>query len=158
MPMLATLRDATDRAAIEARLAKITPEHQGRWGRMTAPQMICHLTDSFKSVLGERTSTRPPRPAPLVGRTVLKWANMLTPIPWPHGLRTAAMVDPERGGTPPAEFERDVAELRAAIERFVRELPAMSKRSHFVFGKLTEWEWARWAWRHMNHHLRQFGE
>ncbi len=80
------------------------------------------------------------------------------PIPWPHGLRTAAMVDPERGGTPPAEFERDVAELRAAIERFVRELPAMSKRSHFVFGKLTEWEWARWAWRHMNHHLRQFGE
>lgn len=155
--MLASLADPRERAAIETRLASITPASERRWGRMTAPQMICHLTDAFRASLGERTGGKPMRPPPLVGRTLVKWGALYTPIPWPHGLRTTATADQERGGTPPVEFARDVAELRASMDRFVRELPAISQRTHFIFGTLTPWEWARWGWRHMNHHLRQFG-
>jgi hypothetical protein len=156
--VLPTLRDPGDRAAIEARLATLAPESQRRWGRMTAPQMICHLTDVFRGFLGERVGSKPARPAGLAGRTIVKWVGVWSPIPWPHGFRTSALVDAEKGGTPPAEWARDMAELRAATDRYVQALPMLAReRAHFAFGRLSEWEWARWGWRHMNHHLTQFG-
>lgn len=156
--MLPTLRSAADRAAIDARLARITPATQRRWGRMTAPQMICHLTDVFRGFMGERVGSGTAPRVGIAGRTIVKWIGVWSPLPWPHGIRTSALVDAERGGTPPAEFARDVAELRAATDRFVAALPMVAaERAHLVFGPLSEWEWARWGWRHMNHHLTQFG-
>lgn len=158
---LGSLLHTRDRARLDARLARVTPESDRRWGRMTAPQMVCHLTDAFRGALGERApaagSAGPPRRAPLLGRTVVKWAALYLPVPWPHGLRTAAAADAERGGTRPGEFADDVAALRAACERFWRGLPAVARRPHFLFGPLTEAEWARWGYRHVDHHLRQFG-
>jgi hypothetical protein len=50
-----------------------------------------------------------------------------------------------------------MARLRAAIDRFRGELPAMAGRSHYFFGRLSEREWARWGYQHIDHHLRQFG-
>jgi len=29
--------------------------------------------------------------------------------------------------------------------------------AHPLFGRLTTAEWGRWGYRHMDHHLRQFG-
>jgi hypothetical protein len=45
---------------------------------------------------------------------------------------------------------RDLAEIRDRL-RNLRERP------HYMFGPLSESEWARWAYLHMDHHLRQFG-
>ena len=152
-----TLQQPETRASIESRLASLTPDTPRRWGRMTASRMVCHLTDAFRGVLGERTGTAPARPAPLLGRTIMKWVALYAPLPWPRGLPTAAIADQERGGTPPTSFDADLAALRAVTGRFVRELPAVASRPHFVFGPLTEAQWARWGFRHMDHHLRQFG-
>ena len=148
-----------DRADLERRLSALTPDRSRRWGRMTAPQMVCHLTDSFRGVLGERTDPGAPQPppAPFIGRTVVKWAALYLPLPWPHGTPTAPSADQERGGTPPTEFARDMASLREVSDRFRRQLAVVAKRPHFFFGPLTEAEWARWGYRHMDHHLRQFG-
>jgi hypothetical protein len=155
--MQRSLLHSRDRAAVEARLAALTPDREGRWGRMTAPQMVCHLTDAFRGVLGERTSVGAARQPPLLARTVVKWAALYLPFSWPHGLPTAAAADQERGGTPPTVFERDVATLRTVTDRFINELPTVASRPHFMFGALTEAQWARWGYRHMDHHLRQFG-
>ena len=156
---MGTLLSDRDHARLEARLARLTPDHGRRWGRMTAAQMVCHLTDAFRGPLGERApaSGAPAVRAPFVGRTLVKWAALYVPLPWPHGLRTAAAADQERGGTPPGDFGRDMEALRAACTRFRRELPAVARRPHYLFGPLTEAQWARWAYRHVDHHLRQFG-
>jgi hypothetical protein len=122
---------------------------------MNASQMICHLTDAFRGSRSQLESGKTPRPASLFGRTLMKWWALN--LPWPHGVRTAAAADQERGGTPPTDFEADMAALRAETDRFVRELPALSGRPHYYFGPLTETEWARWGYQHLNHHLRQFG-
>lgn len=29
--------------------------------------------------------------------------------------------------------------------------------AHFLFGTMTARDWYYWAWRHTDHHLRQFG-
>ncbi|HJQ21395.1 MAG TPA: DinB family protein [Gemmatimonadaceae bacterium] len=125
---------------------------------MTASQMVCHLTDAFRGALGERTGDNPNHRAPLIGRTLVKWIALYAPFPWPHGTPTTPAADQERGGTPPTVFERDVSQLRATSERFVRDLPRIARdRQHFFFGRMTQSQWARWGYRHMNHHLQQFG-
>jgi hypothetical protein len=122
-----SLMNADDLASLDARLARLTPDSARRWGRMTASQMICHLSDAF---IGSLTygKDKPARPASLYGRTLMKWWALN--LPWPHGVQTAAAADQERGGTPPTAFENDMARLRAAIDRFRTELPAMAGRSH----------------------------
>lgn len=152
-----TLSQPADRAAIHRRLAQLRPDTRRRWGRMSAPQMVCHLTDAFRNVLGERPTAGG---GPVLGRfrrTGLKWVALYAPIRWPHGLRTRPEADQEQGGTPPGVFTEDVAALLAACDRFLAARAELARRPHYLFGRLSEAEWARWAYLHMDHHLRQFG-
>ena len=50
----ATLVHPTARAAILRRIEALTPESERGWGRMTAHQMVCHLSDACRAALGER--------------------------------------------------------------------------------------------------------
>lgn len=71
-------------------------------------------------------------------------------------MRTRPDVDAEKGGTKPGDFAADVAALEALCVRFAD--PASAKpMPHFIFGVLNEVEWCRLGWRHMDHHLKQFG-
>jgi hypothetical protein len=35
-------------------VALLQPDHNARWGRMSAHQMLCHLSDSFLAAIGEK--------------------------------------------------------------------------------------------------------
>lgn len=48
-------------------------------------------------------------------------------------------------------------ELLALIGRFTAVKRDFEWQRHPVFGKLTETERLRWGYRHVDHHLRQFG-
>ncbi|HEX8072653.1 MAG TPA: DUF1569 domain-containing protein [Pyrinomonadaceae bacterium] len=144
----------SDRAAIVARLRRLRPESVRRWGRMTPHQAVCHLSDAFRATMGERAVSPAGGAA---GRTLLKFIALKTPLPWPKGFKTRPEVDQEQGGTRPVEFARDVAELERLIARFTRSPKDFEPPPHPVFGVLTEREWLRWGYLHMDHHLRQFG-
>jgi len=153
-----TLCRTRDYDAIMVRLRRLRPDSPRRWGRMTAPQMVAHLTDAFRNLLGERFTSKPARPAPLVGRTIVKWVAIYAPLPWPKGIRTRPETDQEIGGTPPtADFAADVLALEHACRRFLVAGERGPRAPHFMFGPLTEAQWCRWAYLHMDHHLRQFG-
>ncbi|HEX8893010.1 MAG TPA: hypothetical protein VF783_06790, partial [Terriglobales bacterium] len=67
---------------------------------MSAHQMICHLSDSFRGSLGEKYIS----PATSVfKRTLLKWVALWVPLRWPHGFKTLPEMDQRQGGTPPSE-------------------------------------------------------
>ena len=121
---------------------------------MNAHQVVCHLTDAFRAVMGLRPGESR---ASLLNRTVIRFIALHTPLDWPKGVPTMPNVDQEQGGTRPVEFAADMRELRALVDRF----PAMPRdfelQPHPIFGRLTEREWMHWAYRHMDHHLRQFG-
>jgi hypothetical protein len=77
------LANATDKQQIVERLRKIQPLSARLWGKMTAPQMICHLADSFRVTMGvkpwstERISVTPiPMPDWFV-----KWVAFEAPLP-----------------------------------------------------------------------------
>ena len=141
-----------DRQEIVERLSRLRANAAPRWGRMTAHQAVCHLSDSFLACLGEMKVT----PATgLFQRTVMKWGALYFPAPWPKGIPTRPEIDQAAGaGTPPEDFDRDVARLRALIDRFAS---GGSWSAHPIFGPMKRGEWMRWAYLHMDHHLRQFG-
>ena len=150
-----TLDCPGDQAEIVARLRQVRPDSPRRWGRMSAPQMVCHLADAFRMALGDRPVAGTAR---LRDRTVIKWIALYVPAPWPPGIRTRPELDQEQGGgTTPGEFAADVAAVEALIALVTAEHAGLDRRAHPIFGPLSRASWMRWAYLHMDHHLRQFG-
>ena len=148
-----TLARADDRAEILRRVRLVSADARPRWGRMSAPQMICHLSDALRIAMGAMTAS----PATgLLERTVVKWIALHAPLRWPPGIRTRPEIDQQVGGTRPGEFAADVAQLEAALALFTAEPRTFDWAAHPIFGRLSDREWLRWGYLHMNHHLRQF--
>jgi Protein of unknown function (DUF1569) len=150
-----TLARPSDKAEVLRRLRTLRPDRTGRWGRMTAPQVVCHLSDAFRILTGAKPVSRIASPAE---RTLLKWAALSVPVPWPPGrISTMPELDQAQGGTKPSVFADDVAELESLVEWVSSEAARIDGRAHPLFGPLTGAEWLRWGYLHMDHHLRQFG-
>ena len=149
-----TLENPRVRGELLDRLGRLRPDSAPQWGRMSAHQMVCHLCDSARMAIGERDV----RPATgLYQRTLLKWLALYAPLPWPPGIVTRPEVDQVWGGTQPGEFSTDVETLRGLTARLIEQAPRIAGRVHPVFGRLSRQAWMRWAFLHMDHHLRQFG-
>jgi hypothetical protein len=133
------------------RLRRLEPTAQRRWGTLSPGEMLCHLGDASTSILANPGG--PPKPR----RPLFKFIALYSPTRWPAGVRTPAQVDPRRDGSRPGEFEGDrnraISGLRALAQAPASALPS----SHRYFGPMSEWDWKRWAYRHTDHHLRQFG-
>ncbi len=151
--MARVLDDATSRR-VEARVRQLRPDSVRQWGRMTPHQAICHLNDSFKLALNER----PIAAAVVPLRPVVKFVALQLPLRWPKGrLRTLPEAEQGIGGTPPGDFEQDRGELLALMARFCSAAAGLYCPTHPIFGRMTASDWRRWAYLHMDHHLRQFG-
>ena len=151
--MKQTLANPALRAALVARLERLAPDSSRQWGRMTPHQAICHLSDSFRSMMTPVAISSIATP---FSCTVIKWVALNAPMKWPHGVKTMPEVDQEIGGTRPMEFARDRWELEALIAECASR-GGDDFQPHPMFGRMTGREWHRWGWRHTDHHLRQFG-
>jgi len=148
------LCNSDEKAALVARLRRLRPDSARQWGRMTPHQMVCHLSDSFRNVTGEREASDV---STAISRTVVRYIALRVPLPWPKGIKTLPEADQEIGGTKPVEFERDVRDLEELVERFTCDGREHQKWRHPIFGHLSDDDWQRWGYLHMDHHLRQFG-
>jgi hypothetical protein len=66
-------------------------------------------------------------------------------------------MDQEFGGTKPGDFAADLAELEALLETVTSPASDYEWPVHPIFGRMSQAAWLRWAYRHVDHHLRQFG-
>lgn len=149
-----SLSNQQDRDYLRNRLERLAPDSPRRWGKMSAHQMICHLTDSFKAGTGDKAVSATGN---LFHRSVLKWLALYVPVAWPHGVPTRPEMSQELGGTKPVEFEKDRRELIEIIERFSRPQRDFDWHPHPLFGLMADRDWFRWGYLHVDHHLRQFG-
>jgi hypothetical protein len=149
-----TLARQGDKAELLARLKAVRPDSVGRWGRMSAHQMICHLSDAFRMGIGQKPVSRVDG---LLHRTMLKWVVLYLPVSWPSGILTRPEIDQELGGTRPVDFASDVAGLESLLELITAQPRNVDWQSHPIFGSMSEAGWLRWGYLHVDHHLRQFG-
>jgi hypothetical protein len=145
--------NAVDREEIRSHLAALSPQDSARWGLMSVHQMVCHLNDSYKLALGQKSA----EPAThLIQRTLVKWVALRAPLRWPQGVPTRPEMEQGKGGSPPVDFAPDLASLLSTFARFCEGLPVPPVH-HPTFWKMTKEDWMRWGYLHADHHLRQFG-
>jgi hypothetical protein len=137
---------------MKQRITKLRPDSERLWGKMNPAQALEHCSRGMEMALGDRT---PPRV--LVGR-IMGW--MVKPMALGND-------EPMRRNSPTAkelvvQDERDLVTERARlcglIDRFAAAGPkGCTRHPHAFFGRLTPEEWAILMYKHLDHHLRQFG-
>ena len=139
-------------AAMLARLDTLTPTTPRVWGSMTPAQMLAHVNVSYEYTFGERTDT-----PPWFMRALLK--IFLRPLlvgdkQYAKNTRTApSMVMKEA-----KDFEAEMKRLKTYMQRIYDEgEAAWDGRKQVTLGVLTSKEWSTLYWKHLDHHLRQFG-
>lgn len=142
-----SLNDAAPRASLVERLERLSPEATARWGRMTAPKMLAHMTDAFRMALGELPVR--PKKVPLIGSFPFKQLVIYL-LPFPRNAPTA----PEIIAREPDAFDVERATLKVLLDRLGGNV---SYAAHPLFGTMTRSEWGALGYRHFDHHLRQFG-
>jgi hypothetical protein len=120
---------------------------------MTAPQMVCQLSDSFRGVMGERPLSRAPG---WIARGSLKWLALFGPVKWPRNYPTRREMDQRLGGSRPMDLLNDVRDLQEVLACFRRNPRTFQRQRHPIFPDMSERDRMRWGYLHMDHHLRQF--
>jgi len=150
-----TLARERDTAEVLRRLRALRQDSDRRWGRMSAHQMVCHLSDGCRLLTGDRTTQLVATPLP---RFMMRWIVLYAPVRWPAGILTTPELDQDAGGTRPADFDADVAGLEQLLRKVATDQrERLDGHLHPVFGRMSAWAWLRWAYLHADHHLRQFG-
>jgi len=146
-----TIFDASTRDELLRRVDAIQPGSERRWGKMSASQMLEHTARALEMATGRRQI-----PQAFVGK-VIGWIfkkNFVGEKPFPKNSPTG-----------PDLIVHDDPALEPARERvktLVRELHTQGERGcdgrvHAFFGPMTGKEWGVTQYKHVDHHLRQFG-
>jgi hypothetical protein len=148
---MTNLFDAAAVEEVKGRIARLRSDSERLWGRMNAPQAVAHCSASLEMALGD---IRPRRV--LLGRIL---GGIIKPMvlgnePLRRNTSTfeGLAVRDER------DLEKERPRLYGMIDRFVAAGPGRcSTHPHSLFGPLTGEEWAILMYKHLDHHLRQFG-
>ncbi len=141
-----------DYQSILDRINKISPASEKLWGKMEVNQMIIHLKDQLDIALGNMTAAAQ---GPFLFRTRFARYLVLYVVDWRKGKEiTPKEMDATLKGMVVTDFESDKHLLIIRLQEFTS---ATSFEAHPFFGKLNKKDWGRLAWKHLNHHLLQFG-
>jgi len=143
---------------VKQRLKNLTPNHQARWGTLTANAMLTHLNDQLRVAMNEQP-TKPSGNFFMYNIVRLLLLRGLIVIP-KGKIKTFKEVDQALGnGTSPTDLQIDREKLFENMERFRRFCLEADKPSqpHAFFGEFTHRQWGRMTFLHFEHHLKQFG-
>lgn len=142
----------TDYNNIISRIHNLTAQSQRQWGTMNLQQMLEHCSIQLKIALGILPASKPEGTA--FYRTAFgKWVALYA-FPWPKGSATPSGMNMQKNGAPVENFEKEKEQLLHLLSL----LKAKENFSfHPFFGALNKKDWGRLIWKHLDHHLNQFG-
>ena len=141
-----------DKNELLRRIEKLSPTHAAIWGKMNVSQMLTHSIEGLKMPTGEIKPKRVGFPVNLIGRLI---KNKVLAA---GELRKNAPTAPELTITDTKDFEKEKMQLIAAVNEIYAMGEAGVKQDiHPFFGKMTPKEWGILNYKHLDHHLRQFG-
>jgi hypothetical protein len=146
-----TLFDQAGRESIEARLLALRPDSARGWGKMNASQMVTHCARALETGTGDR-----PMKQKLIGKVLMPFfrSSMLGEKPFSRNGPT----DPSFIVSDERDFNVERQKLLDLIDRLVQRGPAKAaEQTHAFFGRLSGREWGELMYKHIDHHLQQFG-
>lgn len=137
---------------LEQRISNLAPSTPPLWGKMNASQMLAHVNVAYEMTY-ESIHPRPNALMRFVLKTFLK-KSVVGPKPYPKNSPTA-----------PQFIIKDEKNFEVEKKRLLEYLNRTAElgESHFEgkenlsFGKMSATEWNGLFYKHLDHHLTQFG-
>jgi len=146
-----SLFEAADRESLLHRIDALRPDSARQWGTMNAAQALCHCAIALETGTGDR-----PMKQAWIGKILMPFfrKSILGEKPFKRNSPT----DPTFVVSGERELAAERNRLTALIARFVERGPAAAgTQTHSFFGKLSGQEWGELMYKHIDHHLQQFG-
>jgi hypothetical protein len=144
--------DPRDVAELTDRINRLTPSTTPQWGKMTVGQMLAHCNVSYEMLYDSKW----PKPGP-IRRLLLNLfvkQGVVGPKPYRRNLPTA----PQFRMKESKDFAVEKQRLTDYLQRVLKEGEgAFDGRESHSFGPLTKAEWNTMFYKHLDHHLTQFG-
>lgn len=146
------LYEAATAEEVKKRIARLGTSSERQWGKMNAAQALAHCSKPMEWAVGDSFE-----PRMFLGRIfgpIAKSKVLKDEKPMGRNAPTAKslVVSDER------DLESERKRLCTLIDRFASAGPkGCTTHPHTFFGPLTPEEWATLMYKHLDHHLRQFG-
>lgn len=133
---------------VKNRLQALSENHQPQWGKMSVGQMVTHCQYPIKVALDDRPRKRMFNPLPLLFKK-----SMYNDKPWRKNLPTikVAKITDKR------ELDKERDKLLSMIDDLYEQRSRQSWQAHPFFGHFTTEQWGKMQYKHLDHHLTQFG-
>lgn len=135
------------------RLNTLTPESQRLWGKMDVARMLAHCNVAYECIYEPEKHPKPKFPMSLI----LKY--IVAPI-------VVGDKPPKKNSPTGPQFiisdEREFERERARLIEFINRTTKLGA-DHFdgteshSFGVLNKTQWSNMLYKHLDHHLQQFG-
>lgn len=133
------------------RTNKLNPNSPAQWGKMSVDKMLAHCAETFEVALGHKKVKRG-----FLSYTIGPLVKFIFTNKSPFA--KSAPTAKEFIITDEKDFNKEQERLIKLINEFYQGGPEkVTKNAHAFFGKLSPAQWARGMYKHMDHHLRQFG-
>ena len=134
-----------------SRIEKLQPTMQRQWGKMDVAQMMAHCSAALDMAAGK---INPPRI--LIGRILGPLVKPIYTNEKPFSKNNPT--DKQLVISDQRDFAREQERLKKCVQEFHAGGKAnCTRHPHPFFGALTPDQWARGMYKHLDHHLRQFG-
>ena len=146
-----TLFFEADREEILKRIDRLQPAAAREWGKMAPAQALAHCSVALEAGTGDK-----PRKQGLAGRLLAPFfrGRILGEPPFPKNSPT----DPTFVVSDERDFAAEKKRLLSVVGRFCQLGPSnAAKQTHSFLGRMSGEEWGVMMYKHLDHHLRQFG-
>lgn len=149
---LPTVFDKKVTAELIARINSLSANTQPEWGKMNVAQMLAHCNVTYEMAY----ENKHPKPNFFMGLILKGFVKKMVvdETPYKKNVRTApAFVIAD---------ERDFEEEKARLIQYLHKTVELGEkhfdgRESLSFGKLSKEEWNNMFYKHLDHHLTQFG-
>ncbi|WP_431136997.1 DUF1569 domain-containing protein [Psychroserpens mesophilus] len=136
---------------IMSRIEKLDEQSEAKWGKMNVSQMLAHCNFPLQIALQD-ISLEKPNVFKRLLFSMFK-SSLYNDKPWKQNLPTVQkfMVNNDK------DFKTEKPKLVEIIHRFHNEKTRAEWPAHPMFGKFTQEQWGKMQYKHLDHHLKQFG-
>ncbi len=137
---------------IISRINQLQPDTKAQWGKMNAPQMLAHCNVTYEMVY-DNIHPKPGFLAKFMLKLFVKSA-VVSDKPYKKSSQTAAQFIIKED----KDFDKEKNRLINYINQVQQEGAAnFDGRESHSFGPLSTAEWSNLFYKHLDHHLTQFG-
>lgn len=139
------------RESVLSRLDRLEAGSNRHWGKMNPAQMLTHCSLALEVACGDK-----PKQQAFLGKILTPFirSSILGEKPFSKNSPT----DPTFVVSDERDFATEKQRLAGIVERFCKLGPdSAAKQTHSFFGRLSGDEWGRLMYKHLDHHLQQFG-